>query len=233
MKNMHKKQVAARIEKFVAHPIGKRTIFTISNTLTLMRIFVSPIFLLIYVEYQDFGISETVLPYLLLLLLIALGTSDALDGYLARKFDQVTDLGKVLDPMADSISSMSVFLAFTQPPVQLPLFIVFLFIYRDSVISTLRTLCAMRGVALAASSSGKIKTILQAFCGAVVTFLLIPYTQGKISDQTLHIIAVYLSLFAAGYSLYSGFEYLHNNFESVQKALVRKQKQSRKEKRVF
>ncbi len=52
--------------------------------------------------------------------------TDFIDGYLARKHLQVTDFGKIVDPMADSIFRLSVFLTFTLPPVNLPIWIIFL-----------------------------------------------------------------------------------------------------------
>ena len=221
-------QMGRRLEQIVAHPIGGPTILTVANVTTLIRIFISPIFLFIYLEHTALGISEIVLPYVLLVLLAALETSDALDGYLARKFDQVTDLGKVLDPMADSISRISIFLAFTQPPVSLPLLIVFLFIYRDSVISTLRTVCALRGFALAARSSGKIKAVIQAMGAITVTILLIPHSLGLISTATLKITSMWIVLAAALYALYSGAEYLYANFYFVRRAILRKRKWARR-----
>jgi CDP-diacylglycerol---glycerol-3-phosphate 3-phosphatidyltransferase len=215
-------------DRVAAHQLGWRAILSLANTLTLTRIFISPIFLLLYVEHDLFGIAPSVLPYVLLVLLFALETSDVLDGYLARRLDQVTDFGKVLDPMADSISVISIFLAFTMPPVSLPLFLVFLLIYRDSVISTLRTLCAMRGVALAARSSGKIKTALLALTGTAITLMLIPYNMELISLATLQHVSTSCAIFAAAYSLYSGMEYLYYNFHFVRRTIVRKQKSFRK-----
>lgn len=217
-----------RLEKMVQHPIGGPTILTVANITTLVRIFVSPIFLFFYVEYASFGISAKALPYFLLFFLLALETSDALDGYFARKFCQVTDLGKVLDPMADSIYRISVFLAFTQPPVSLPLWIVFLFIYRDSVISTLRTVCALRGVALAARPSGKIKAVLQAVMAIAITSLLIPHSLGIITTDTLHFVSTVLAVIAVLYALYSGAEYLYTNFHYVRRAILRKRKPPRR-----
>ncbi len=221
-------QMQRRLEQIVAHPIGGPTILTVANVITLIRIFISPIFLFIYLEHTALGISEIVLPYVLLVFLVALETSDALDGYLARKFDQVTDLGKVLDPMADSISRISIFLAFTQPPVSLPLVIVFLFIYRDSVISTLRTVCALRGFALAARSSGKVKSVIQAMGAITVTILLIPHSLGLISTATLKMTSMWIVLTAAAYALYSGAEYLYANFYFVRRAILRKRKWARR-----
>lgn len=223
-----KEQMKRRLEQIVAHPIGGPTILTVANVTTLIRIFISPIFLFIYLEHAAMGITEKVLPYILLILLSALETSDALDGYLARKFDQVTDLGKVLDPMADSISRISIFLAFTQPPVSLPLLIVFIFIYRDSVISTLRTVCALRGFTLAARASGKIKAVFQAMGAIAVTLLLIPHSLGLISTSTLKVTSTWIVAVAAVYAIYSGAEYLYSNFHFVRRAILRRRKWPRR-----
>jgi len=129
----------------------------IAHYFTFFRIFVSPIFLLVYIAHEQLGISSTLLPYVLIFLLGMSEFSDAFDGYIARKTNQVTDLGKILDPMADSIYRISVFLTFTLDPIRVPMILIFVFIYRDSVISTLRTICALRGYTLAARISGKIK----------------------------------------------------------------------------
>ncbi len=225
-----KEKIGARFEQIVQHPIGGPTVLTVANVTTLIRIFISPIFLFMYLEYDSLGISEVALPYCLLLLLAALETSDALDGYLARKFDQVTDLGKLLDPMADSIARISIFLAFTRPPVSLPLLIVFLFIYRDAVVSTLRTVCALRGFALAARPSGKIKAVIQAISAASITAMLIPYSLGVVSVEVLRQSSTWIALVAAAYALYSGVEYLYTNFHYVRRALIRRRKWGRRKK---
>lgn len=222
-------KIGQRFEKIVRHPIGGPTLLSVANVMTLIRIFISPVFLLLYLKFEEFGIPATVLPYALLILLAALEVSDALDGYLARKFDQVTDLGKLLDPMADSISRISIFLAFTQPPVSLPLLVVFVFIYRDSVISTLRTVCALRGFALAARPSGKIKAVIQAFSAITITGLLIPHSLGMISTATLRITSCWIAVFAAGYALYSGVEYLSTNFHYVKRAIIRRRRWVRRD----
>ncbi len=176
----------------------------------------------LYLEHDLLGISLAVLPYILLVLLGISELSDAFDGYVARKFHQVTDLGKILDPMADSIYRISVFLTFTQPPVNLPLLIVFIFLYRDSVISTLRTICALRGFALAARSSGKIKAVIQAGCLFVILLLMIPYTMGYLSYGVLHGISIGAVSLAALYALYSGVEYIWANRTYVLRLLFDK-----------
>src|SRR5579872_4097218 len=134
----------------------------IAHCFTLLRICISPLFPILYLEHDAFGIDLAAVPYVLMGLLLVAEFSDIFDGHLARSRNEVTDLGKVLDPMADSITHISLFLTFTQGFVALPLILVFVFLYRDLLISTLRTLCALRGVALAARFSGKMKAVLQA-----------------------------------------------------------------------
>jgi len=175
----------------------------------------------LYLEHELLGISLVWLPYVLLLLLGVSELSDAFDGYFARKFHQVTDFGKLLDPMADSIYRISVFLTFTRPPVSLPLLLVFVFLYRDSVISTLRTICALRGFALAARSTGKIKAILQAAAILIILFTMIPYSLGYISQNTLWLTAMITTAVAAAYALFAGVEYIWANRDYVIRLLKR------------
>lgn len=222
------KKLARNIERIVQHPIGGPTLFSVANCLTFIRIFISPVFLLVYLQHDALGITRMYLPYVLLFLLGVNELSDALDGFLARKYNQVTDLGKILDPMADSISRISVFLTFTQPPVNVPLVLVFVFLYRDSVISTLRTICALRGFALAARSSGKIKAVIQGVAAFFITILLIPHSQGMLSDDGLYQLSTLAVFLSAAYALYSGVEYLIANRRHIQRILLRKAKESRR-----
>lgn len=199
----------------------------IANYLTFIRVFISPIFFLVYIGHAYFGISDIALAYVLLILLAISELSDFLDGYIARRYNQVTDLGKILDPMADSIARISVFLTFTQPPVQIPLLLVFIFIYRDSVISTLRTVCALRGFALAARPSGKFKAGVQAVVAFAIVFLMMGYAQAAFSLQMLQNISLLLVGIAAVYTLYSGADYIIANRQHVLN-LLRQKSQSPK-----
>ena len=165
------------------------------------------------------GIPLAVLPYLLLSLLIVSEFSDLFDGFLARKRNQVTDLGKVLDPMADSITRISLFLTFTQGFVQLPLLVVLVFLYRDFFISTLRTLCALRGVALAARFSGKIKAVIQACAAFLIILLMIPYTAGYLSLQVFQQMSLFAVAAAAIYTALSAGDYFYSNRIYIKKAL--------------
>ena len=189
-----------------------------SHYLTLLRIFLSPVFPILYLERESLGIPIVWLPYIMLGLLIICECSDVLDGMLARKRNEVTDLGKVLDPMADSITHISLFLTFTQGFVSLPLILVFIFLYRDILISTLRTLCALRGVALAARVSGKMKAIIQAAVIFIILFMMIPYTTGLISLNLFQQISLFSAGVAALYTLISVVDYIYANWVHIKKA---------------
>ena len=179
--------------------------------LTISRIFISPIFLIFYLKYQQLGISLIALPFLLIFLLVLSELSDFFDGFLARKFNLVTELGKILDPMADSITRLTILLTFTQGFIRLPLLLVFVFVYRDAMISTLRTVCAFRGVTLAARMSGKVKAVLQAISIFAILILMIPYSYGALSLTQLQDISFLIILAAAIYTLFSGGEYIYAN----------------------
>lgn len=193
---------------------------SIANYLTFTRIFISPIFLLFYVKYEALNISATTLPYILLLLMGLSELSDLCDGFLARRYNQVTDLGKILDPMADSISRISIFLTFTLAPVKLPMLLIFVFLYRDSVINTLRTICALRGFALAARASGKMKAVVQAIAAFTTVLLMIPHSLGYLSNSDLHNWATLAIFLAALYTLYSGFDYICAHWKYLKESLL-------------
>lgn len=176
--------------------------------LTLARIFICPIFLVIYLFYARLGIPLHIMPFILLFILILCELSDVFDGIVARKKNEVTELGKILDPMADSIVRLSVLLCFTQGMVGLPMLLVLVFVCRDAVISTLRTLCALHGTALAARASGKLKAILQAIAIFTITLAMVPYTLGLISLVTLRDISFWVVFITAFYTILSGVEYV-------------------------
>lgn len=189
--------------------------------LTVGRILLSPIFLVIYLYQVQLGISLLALPIILIGLVALAELTDLFDGMAARRQNKVTELGKLLDPMADSIFRLSVFLAFTQGIVNLPLWLVLCFFYRDSVISLLRTVCALRGFTLAARFSGKVKAVIQGVAALSILGLMIPYALGYLSLGLFQQISFYITLGAAAYSVFSGVEYLKANQSYIKKALAK------------
>ena len=77
------------------HGVGSDRILTVPNAITVVRLCLLPVFLWLLFAREDRANAAW--------LLAALGTTDFLDGYIARRFNQVSDLGKVLDPVADRL----------------------------------------------------------------------------------------------------------------------------------
>ncbi len=191
----------------------------IANYITLLRIVIIPFFPLIYLKYHFFKIPLYWMPYFLLFILVFCEFTDLIDGFLARRKNQVTDLGKIIDPMADSITHISVFFTFTQSWIDIPILLVFVFLYREFFISTLRTICALKGLALAARRSGKIKSLLQATVGILIVLLLIPFTLEDLSLEHLKWISFSLVSIAAIYSVISAVDYIYANRGLLKKFL--------------
>lgn len=187
--------------------------------LTFIRVVMSPLFMVLYLFGADWGISPVGVCIILLAILAICELSDFFDGFLARRHNKVTDLGKVLDPMADSLFRLSVFLSFTQGVVQLPLLIVLVFLLRESIITSLRTLCALQGVALAARLSGKVKAVVQATVAFFILILMTVYSHGCLAEESFQLMSFYAAGIAALYTLVSGCEYIFANWSLIKKAL--------------
>lgn len=127
---------------------------TLANALTTFRLLISPVFIAVF--FWDNPLST---PLCLLLVLLSEG-SDVLDGYLARSRGEVTSFGKLFDPFADSISRFTVFLCYLEANLA-PLWMVVTILYRDLLVSALRTAAAAQGVIISARRSGKIKAVVQ------------------------------------------------------------------------
>lgn len=183
----------------------------IAHYLTFLRIIIIPFFPLIYLYPFFFSIPEKIVPIFLLIILLICELSDLIDGILARKKNQVTDVGKIIDPMADVITHISVFLTFTQKMVSLPLMLVFILLYRELIISALRTICALRGFALAARKSGKIKAFLQACLSFFIVILLFFYNYGLISLNALRNTSLFALIIVVLYSVFTALEYFYAN----------------------
>ena len=125
--------------------------------------------------FNDGPTINWIMLILMFVFLIA-SMTDFLDGYLARKNNEVTDLGKFLDPIADKmlINSMMVFLALNFSSLggdqKFPFFLVIIMIIRDLVVDGLRFMVAKKNVVVAANIFGKLKTVTQ-MVAIIVVFL--------------------------------------------------------------
>lgn len=129
------------------------------NKLTLLRMVLVPffVFFLLYENGENFVFRMTALG-----IFVAASITDTLDGWIARKYQLITDFGKFMDPLADKLLVCSALICFVELR-QLSAVAVLLVIAREFIISGLRLLAADNGVVIAAAMSGKIKTVVQMF----------------------------------------------------------------------
>ena len=125
------------------------------NILTISRIVITPIFLFVILME---GLPHR---FLLACIIFSIGSiTDAVDGHLARKNNQITNFGKFLDPIADKILTTSALLAFMSMGL-CNIWIVMLVLTREFAIASVRMIAASNGVVIPANVWGKIKTVAQ------------------------------------------------------------------------
>lgn len=174
-------------------PPGASQVINLPNTLSCFRILLVPILVVVLLtkfEGWDFvGLA---------VFLVAVAT-DFLDGFIARRWGLVTPLGKLLDPAADKILTAAAFISLVELDAA-PAWIVVTIVAREFAISTLRAVAAAEQRVIAASWSGKLKTITQ----VVAIALLIFQKQLPLPLQPLATVALWVALTL---SVYSGIEY--------------------------
>ena len=186
------------------------------NKLTLLRVVLVPAFVLLF--YWNFPLH-----YLLAtLVFVAAAITDAVDGHLARKNNQVTDFGKFLDPLADKVlvvTALSCFLQ--QQKVHIVCFL--LIISREFMVSALRLVVANKGTVVPASFAGKLKTAFTmiALITALVywSFRLDFHAFGLAIPDTVYtgaeVLLQILFWIAAVLTVWSGAEYLKAYWKDI------------------
>jgi len=132
----------------------------LATVLTTSRVAIAPIFAAVFIGGYLSDPSSVSWIYICFGLAALIELSDMFDGMAARARKEVTDFGKVYDPIADSVSRQTVFISFMCAGI-IPLWMYLVFFYRDAFMQLLRIVCASGGYVLAARVSGKIKAVLQ------------------------------------------------------------------------
>ncbi len=181
----------------------------LANTLTIGRLVLAPIFFLLVFVPVWAGVLQVSSVVLLWIIFIVIEVSDAADGHLARSRNEVTDLGKVLDPFADVISRLTYFVAFVAIGI-MPAWVLLVLLYREYGIVFVRLLMFRKGVALAARSGGKIKAVLYAVAGGVGLALITIERTGILLEwfSGVYIFAHVVYVAAALFSIGSFIDYL-------------------------
>ncbi len=159
--------------------------------------------------------SINLIYFIAMIVFVIASFTDTLDGYLARKWNQVTDLGKFLDPVADKllVNSILIYLLISRfGNMSIPVFAVIIMIARDLVVDALRFVAASKGIVLAANVFGKLKTIFQMVAIPVVLLNGWPFSYFDLSWNPYVRIANILVYLATAMSLLSGIIYVAQNF---------------------
>lgn len=132
------------------------------NKITITRLCLVPVFFLAYLLPEFFGESLQLLSVILMVVCYVVAElSDLLDGMIARKYNLVTDLGKVMDPFSDTLSHLTFFVCFTLSGI-MPAWTLIIIIWREFGMNFMRMLMMGRGKAVAANIFGKAKTVMYA-----------------------------------------------------------------------
>jgi CDP-diacylglycerol---glycerol-3-phosphate 3-phosphatidyltransferase len=185
-------------------PAPKKSMQDLPNILTACRIGVIPllIVLLCFHEPTPRAIAA--------LLFVLASITDYLDGYLARKYDVISSVGKLLDPMADKLLVMSALIMLV--PVKaaaVPAWVVVVILGRDILVTSLRSAASAEGVVIQAEELGKYKTILQIFA---LTGLILHYPYFSID---FHLGGMYFLWASLLLSVWSGVSYFRRFWFAV------------------
>ncbi|MCX6168037.1 MAG: CDP-diacylglycerol--glycerol-3-phosphate 3-phosphatidyltransferase [Ignavibacteriales bacterium] len=190
------------------------------NQLTILRIILTPVFLVLFLIGDPLTIQISYVVFLIAAI------TDWYDGWLARKFNYITEWGKFMDPLADKILTSTAFLAFVIVGV-LPLWMVLLIIIRDFLITLIRIYADYRKVSFTTTRTAQLKTFLQMF---FLYFLLLIYTlktfetlqssYKDLFDFLLNPVGIYITmLLITLFTVITGITYIFSNRFLIKKLI--------------
>ena len=163
--------------------------------------------------------------------------TDFLDGYVARKYNQVTDFGKFVDPLADKLLVSSALILFVEQKAMAG-WMVCIILARELIITSLRVVAANKGVVMAATWTGKVKTCVQ--IGGIIVIYLYYIITGALANGVAfadgdgvtavmvmpHTDGMPLLLTIVGWvvtlvTIYSGYDYLKKNWDLIKDGAVK------------
>lgn len=164
-----------------------------ANKLTLIRVVLIPVFIVLL--YLNLTLAA-------LAVFILASVTDFIDGYVARHYNQITDFGKFMDPLADKLLVMSAMAWFVEAG-WMPGWAFFIVLAREFAVTGLRLVAVEQGLVIAAGKSGKVKTASTMVC--IVLMLAFP-------NATLNLVCVAVILVT---TVYSGIEYFVQNKQVI------------------
>ena len=173
---------------------------TTASKITLLRVLLIPVYLVtMYLSRGESGLWM----YLSLAIFIIASLTDFVDGYIARNYNQVTDFGKFLDPLADKLLTIAAMAMFCEWG-SFPAWALMIVLTREFAVSGLRMVAGPKGKVIAAGKSGKIKTA-STMVGLCV----------MMAFPQVEIIGIIVMVMIAVTTVYSGVEYFIQNWNCL------------------
>ncbi|QKS71371.1 CDP-diacylglycerol--glycerol-3-phosphate 3-phosphatidyltransferase [Paenalkalicoccus suaedae] len=189
----------------------------IPNQITISRILLIPvfmIFILVPFEWGTLSILGAEIPvhhFIAAIIFIIASATDWLDGYYARKFNLITNMGKFLDPLADKLLITAAFIALVGLDM-FPAWAAIVILSREFAVTGLRLVASTGGIVIAASNGGKWKTVSQIVAASALLLHNVFFEMFSIPfDQIMIYVAVILTV-------YSGLDYFMKNTHVLKEA---------------
>ena len=192
----------------------KTSIFNIPNIITFCRIIVTPVLFILLLHSPGRFMS-----FCAAIIFVLASITDFLDGYLARRMNQVTSLGQFLDPLADKLL-VGVALIMMIPLGRIPPWVVALIVGREILVTSLRVVAMREEMVIEASRMAKNKTALQI---VAVVALMIHY-EYKLGWNSLcftvdfHMVGLMVLYIALFITIWTGADYFYKFFRKISKA---------------
>lgn len=216
---------------------------TTANKITLTRIAMIPFFIyfaaqpMLIIDELRYHVVFPTSTVIALVLFCVASFTDFLDGYVARKYNQVTDFGKFVDPLADKLLVASALILFVEQKAMAG-WMVCVILARELIITSLRVVAANKGVVMAATWTGKVKTCVQ--IGGIIVIYLYYIITGALANGVAfadgdgvtavmvmpHTDGMPLLLTIVGWvvtlvTIYSGYDYLKKNWDLIKDGAVK------------
>mgnify|MGYP003299900616 CR=1 FL=1 len=173
---------------------------TTASKITLLRVLMIPAYMLtMYLSHGQAGLWM----YLSLAIFIIASLTDFVDGYIARHYNQVSDFGKFLDPLADKLLTLAAMAMFCEWGV-FPAWALMIVLTREFAVTGLRLIAVQKGNVIAAGWSGKVKT-----ASTMVGLCIMMALPG------IEVLANIVMVVIVGTTLYSGIEYFVQNWNCL------------------
>lgn len=173
-----------------------------ANQITLARIILIPIFLIFMLN-----VDADWAPYVCAIIFVVAAITDGVDGYVARKYNQITNFGKFIDPLADKLLVTAALIGLVELG-QLSAWVAIIIISREFIVTSLRIVAISEGKVIAASFWGKVKTVTQ----IIVIVALLTSNFFHFSAEILNILVI-VAVIA---TLLSGADYVKKNWSMLE-----------------